>query len=108
MGDVEELQALIKAQSASTEEPIARHGVPDIGLETLLGKGAKVGAETTVSGIAQNCSDGAVIIDDRGRYIAIDGLTAWEDDALGKRVAVTGTVAPDDVLEGATWEMAQG
>ena len=106
MGDVEELQALIKAQSASAKEPIAMHGVPDIGLETLLGEGAKVGAETTVSGIAQNCSDGAVIIDDRGRYIAIDGLAAWEDDAVGKRFTVTGTVAPDDVLQEATWEIA--
>jgi len=107
MGDVEELQELIKAQSASAAEPIAMHGVPDIGLETLVGEGAKVGSETTVSGVAQNCSDGAVVIDDRGRYVAIDGLAAWGDGLVGKRVAVKGRVAPDDVLQGATWEIAQ-
>ncbi len=61
--------------------------------ETMEGK------TITITGVAQNGKDGALIKTDDQKVFYVEGLASWDDAVHGKRVEVTGLLKTESFKE---------
>lgn len=63
---------------------------------------ASVDRHVTLRGVAEDAKAGAVLVTDADETIYLHGKRSWEDELLGRRVAVDGTLRLGRIYPGVT------